>query len=270
MDINYLLFLYANQKSFDIPSKVQSDLREKIKESDFLVTDDQGTQRLIGMKYNSKLNKPPFITCVCMRHEMTAAKQIAFELGKKIYYNSKASARLFKYRAGAFIQSKDYNAVVSLYGRFFLPKRHNIISIKPNGDVYIKHHQLPPYFKLSFLVNILGEPDEIKSDNTNASNIKYSRWFDYGLEAVSYSGHKSYVGYICIYAKATKYSSMHASVDIYLGKDKIENAAPFESYRKYGNHFIAIRSLNKDQCIDCKKGEVAMLHISFGLYPSCC
>ena len=61
---------------------------------------------------------------------------------------------------------------------------------------------------------------------------------------------------------------MHASVDIYLGKDKIEVAAPFESYRKYGNHFVAIRSLSKDQCIDCKKGEVAMLHISFGNYPS--
>ena len=79
MNTNYLLFLYANQKSFDIPSKVQSGLREKIKESDFLVTDDSGTHRLIGLRFYPETKNPPVITCVCMRHEMTAAKQIAFE-----------------------------------------------------------------------------------------------------------------------------------------------------------------------------------------------
>ena len=268
MNTNYLLFLYSNQKSFDIPSQVQSDLRDKIKESDFLVADDSGTHRLIGLKYSSNSKYPPVITCVCMRHEMTTAKQIAFELGKKLYYDSNASARLFKYRARTTVHPKDYKAVLNLYTKFYAPKRHRIISIKPNGEIYIKNHKLPPYFKLSFLVDILGEPDEQGYTQNGTKNFKYYKWFDYGLEAVSYPGHKGYVGYICIYAKATKDSSMHASVDIYLGKDKIENAAPFESYRKYGNHFVAIRSLNKDQCIDCKKGEVAMLHISFGPYPS--
>ena len=267
MNTNYLLFLYANQKSFDIPSQVQSDLRDKIKESDFLVADDSGTHRLIGLKYYSESKNPPVITCLCMRHEMTAAKQIAFELGKKLYYDSNASARLFKYRAGAHLDPKDFNFVANLYSRFYKPKRHKRIIIKSNGEIYIRDQRLPSYFKLSYLVESLGEPDEEGFHENETENFKYYKWFDYGLEAVTYPGHKGYVGYICIYARETKDSAMHANIDIYLGKDKIENASPFESFRKYGNHFVAIKSLNKEQGLDCKKGEVAMLYIHFGFYP---
>ena len=64
MNNNFLLFLYSNQRSFDIPSQLQSDLRDKIKEADFLVTDDSGTHRLIGLKYYSESKHPPVITCV--------------------------------------------------------------------------------------------------------------------------------------------------------------------------------------------------------------
>lgn len=118
MNNNYLMFLYANQKSFDIPSRVQSDLRNKIKESDFLITDDSGTHRIIGIKYDYRSDFPPSITCVCMRHEITTARQLAFELGKKLYYDSNASARLFKYRVGEYLHTKDYKAVAPLYARF--------------------------------------------------------------------------------------------------------------------------------------------------------
>lgn len=264
----YLLFLYANQKSFDIPSKVQSSLREKIKESDFLVVDDTGTHRLVGLKYYPKSKKIPVITCVCLRHEMATAKQIAFEMRKKIYYDSNASARLFKYRVGTCVQKKDYEPVLNLYTKYYGPKRHKNISIKSNGQIYINNHLLPTYFKVSFLVKILGEPNEQEFHKEGAMKSKCYRWFDYGLEAVSYLGHKGYVGYMTINAKETKDISMHANVDIYLGKDKIEEAEPFERYLKYGRHCVAIKSLNKEQCLDCRKGEIAMVHISFGPYPS--
>lgn len=265
---NFLLFLYANQKSFDIPSKVQSGLHEKIKESDFLIADDAGTHRLVGLKYNSKSEEPPVITCVCMRHEMATAKQIAFEMRKKIYYDSKASARLFKYRVGTHVQKKDYEPVLNMYTKYYRPKRHKIISIKSNGQIYINNHLLPAYFKVSFLIGILGEPDEEELHKDWAMKSKDYRWFDYGLKAVSYLGHKGYVGYMTINARETKDIPMHANVDIYLGKDKIEDAAPFERYLKYGRHCVAIKSLNKEQCLDCRKGEIAMIHISFGPYPS--
>ena len=268
MNTNYLLFLYANQKSFDIPSKVQSSLREKIKESDFLIADETGTHRLVGLKFYSKSKETPVITCICMRHEMTAAKQIAFELGKKIYYDTKASARLFKYRVGTHVQKKDYEPVLKLYAKYYAPKRHKNIVIKSNGQIYINNHLLPPYFKLSFLVELLGEPNAKGCHEDYATKAKFYRWFDYGLEAGSYPGHKGYVGYMTINAKETIENPMHASIDIFLGKDKIEDAAPFERYLKYGRHCISIKNLNKDQCIDCGKGEIAMLQISFGPYPS--
>ena len=268
MNTNYLLFLYANQKSFDIPSKVQSDLRDKIKESDFLVTDDSGTHRLIGLRFYPETKNPPVITCVCMRHEMTVAKQIAFELGKKLYYDSKASARLFKYRAGSYLQKKDNNFVVNLYARFYAPKRHKRISIKSNGQIYINNTLLPSYFKLSFLEKILGEPDEKGCHDDYATKAKYYRWFDYGLEACSYPGHKGYVGYMNINAKETIENSIHAIVDIYLVNEKVEQAAPFERYLRYGRHCVAIKTLSQDQCVDCQKGEIAMINISYGPFPS--
>ena len=263
MNNNYLLFLYANQKSFDIPSQLQSGLRDKIKESDFLVADEKGTHRLIGLKFYSKSKKPPVITCVCMRHEMSSAKQIAFELRKKIYYDSNVSARLFKYRVGSCVQEKDFDCVLKLYTKFYAPKRHNNISIESNGAIYIKNRLLPPHFRVSYLVQLLGEPNESGVEEGLDVKAKYYRWFDYGIEAITLPGHSGYVSLIFIYAKETVETSMHASVGIYLGKDKIENAAPFEKILKYGRHYVCIRSLDKNQSLKCKKGEIAMLYISF-------
>ncbi len=47
--MNKLVFLSALQKPCAIPSRVQKNLREKIIKSDFLVADDKGTHRLIGL-----------------------------------------------------------------------------------------------------------------------------------------------------------------------------------------------------------------------------
>jgi hypothetical protein len=264
MNINELLFLYANQKSFDIPSKIQSGLREKIRNSDFLITDDSGTHRIIGVKYNHKLNKAPFITCVCMRHEMSVAKQIAFEYGKKLFYYSEASALIFKYQEGEFVHDNDMIILVLLYDKFYSSMWRNGIFIDLNGIFYIKNHCLPPYYKLSYLINILGEPDEKRN---GIYKQKYYIWYKYGIKAVTFSGHKGYVSQICIYVKAWEYNYLYEKVDIYLGLDKIENAASFESYRKYGNHFVGIRTQDKNGRFDCREGEIASVQIFYGFFP---
>ena len=113
------------------------------------------------------------------------------------------------------------------------------------------------------MVQLLGEPNESGVDEDLDVKAKYYRWFDYGIEAITLPGHSGYVSLIFIYAKETVETSMHASVGIYLGKDKIENAAPFEKILKYGRHYVCIRSLDKNQSLKCKKGEIAMLYISF-------
>ena len=116
--MNNLLKTYACQKPFSIPEKIQNNLKEKIQKSDFLVTDQKATHRLIGIHYDPKKRDSPIITCICMRHEMVMAKQIAFSLGKKIYYHSKVSARIFNYYEGEELRFEDFNVVAVLYADY--------------------------------------------------------------------------------------------------------------------------------------------------------
>ena len=262
-----LLFLYANQRNFTIPTKIQSNLYEKIKSSDFLIADEKGTHRLVGISYQDLNMNAPIITCVCMRHEMNTAKQIAFELNKKIYYDSAASALLFKYQAGQSLMLNDFNPIALLYSEFFRTKNtHKEIGIKiyPNGNIYLNGTPLPPHFKLSLLTELLGEPDK-KILEFNKIYI----WYDYGLEAISHPMQKNYVDSISIYAQKTKYSSINPAItDISLCGTKIEEACPYNNWHCYGKYAVIIRSLNKEQSCECKKGEIAMLCISFGLNTS--
>lgn len=95
------------------------NLRNRIKNSDFLVSDDNCIHRLIGLRYDSKTMSEPEITIVCSRHEMAAAKQIAFTFGKRIYTKSKVSAMLFhNYTSGQRIRWQDYNEVAKVYADF--------------------------------------------------------------------------------------------------------------------------------------------------------
>ncbi len=95
------------------------NLRNRIKSSDFLVSDDNCTHRLIGLRYDSKTMSEPEITIVCARHEMATAKQIAFTLGKRIYTKSKVSAMLFhNYTNGQRLRWQDYNEVAKVYADF--------------------------------------------------------------------------------------------------------------------------------------------------------
>ncbi len=121
--MNQLLILYANQKPFLIPTSVQSDLDKKIKTSDFLVSDDKGTHRLVGLKYVPGKMCAPVITFVCMRHEMALAKQLAFNTGKKIFYNSEVSAMLFKYQKGEVLHENDFLPVVMMYAQIIKSRR---------------------------------------------------------------------------------------------------------------------------------------------------
>ncbi len=94
-------------------------LQKGIKNSDFLVSDDSCIHRLIGLRYDSKTMSEPEITIVCARHEMAAAKQIAFSLGKRIYTKSKVSAMLFhNYTNGQRLRWQDYNEVAKVYADF--------------------------------------------------------------------------------------------------------------------------------------------------------
>ena len=99
-------------------------LRNKIKSSDFLVSDDSCTHRLVGLRYDSKTMSEPEITIICARHEMAVAKQIAFSLGKRIYLKSEFSAMLFRnYTSGQKIRCQDYNEVAKVYAQFVCSTR---------------------------------------------------------------------------------------------------------------------------------------------------
>lgn len=83
-----IVYLFLNKIDFSIHSE---KIRDAIKKSDFLISDDKCVHRLIGINFN---DYSPKITIICARHEMTVSKQIAFELGKKIYNDDLLSARL--------------------------------------------------------------------------------------------------------------------------------------------------------------------------------
>lgn len=101
-----------------------SMLYKGIKSSDFLVSDDSCIHRLVELRYDSKTMHEPEITIVCARHEMAAAKQIAFSLGKRIYQKTEVSARLFhNYTSGQRIRCQDYNEVAKVYAKFICSKK---------------------------------------------------------------------------------------------------------------------------------------------------
>ncbi len=98
-------------------NKPKSELYEKIKASDFLISDKSGTHRLAGLFYDKETMYAPKITLICMRHEVAAAKQIAFSLGKAIYADDELSASLFRKNIGDQIYGEDYEKVAKLYAK---------------------------------------------------------------------------------------------------------------------------------------------------------
>ena len=61
----------------------------------------------------------PKVTVICTRSEIPLVKKLVFENGKKIYYDSVASAVLFhNYRAGKEIEPKDFKYIIHYYANF--------------------------------------------------------------------------------------------------------------------------------------------------------
>lgn len=121
MDANLLYFSFFTKESFNKMLHTPKDeLYKKIKKSDILISDSKGTHRLVGLFYDKNKMDAPQISLICMKNEILFAKQIAFELGKKIVYDEKLSAELFnEYSVGEVIVGDSlFRKIAYLYANF--------------------------------------------------------------------------------------------------------------------------------------------------------
>ena len=201
----FLPFTYKTAQI--LPCATESELSEKIKESDFLISDAKCVHRMVGVKYNHKTMRRPKITFTAMRHEMILAKQIVFKLGKKIFYDGNFSASLFKYSAGDCIDKKYLQQLADYYRQFWhlseplckTPKKDiNQIDISEEG-FYINGSLLKPPFKIQALIRILGEPDKKEWKRGDGKKVKIAEWHKWGLVANTDFGKKDVVCMVFIY-----------------------------------------------------------------------
>ena len=94
----------------------ENEIREKIKISDFLISDDKCTHRLIGLRYDAKTMLEPEITLICYRYEMAVAKKLAFNFGKKIYHTTDLSVQLVRMRRK--VEPSLYKEIAILYAKY--------------------------------------------------------------------------------------------------------------------------------------------------------
>lgn len=120
MDANLLYFSFFTKESFNKMLHTPKDeLYKKIKKSDILISDSKGTHRLVGLFYDKNKMDAPQISLICMKSEILLAKQIAFELGKKIVYDEKLSAELFsEYSVGEVVGDSLWQQIAFLYALF--------------------------------------------------------------------------------------------------------------------------------------------------------
>lgn len=121
MNNNSYFLAFCNKYGFSpcYKNKTEETLLKKIRKSDFMIADDKCTHRMVGIYYREGSKQDPIVTVVCSRKEMPLARKIAFENGKKIYYDSDASALLFRnYYDGKVIQPDDFYSIVGYYANF--------------------------------------------------------------------------------------------------------------------------------------------------------
>lgn len=120
MDANLLYFSLFTKESFNKMLHTPKDeLYKKIKKSDILISDSKGTHRLVGLFYDKNKMDAPQLSLICMKSEILLAKQIAFELGKKIVYDEKLSAELFnEYSVGEVVGDSLWQQIAYLYALF--------------------------------------------------------------------------------------------------------------------------------------------------------
>lgn len=115
--------MFYHKYSFEISVE---KMKEGIKNSDFLVADNNCTHHFIGLKYKFN-DESPIITVICSRYEMATAKQIAFSLDKKIYYDDLLSGLLYsKYQTGEELRHSDFFPIARLYAKYMKAKRINM------------------------------------------------------------------------------------------------------------------------------------------------
>lgn len=117
MDKEILYFsLYAKKSFNQILNKPKSELYAGIRKSDFLISDAKGTHRLLGVFYGADKMYAPQISFICMKSEIVIAKQIAFELGKKIAPDEELSALLFRnHILGETVEKSTWRPLAKLY-----------------------------------------------------------------------------------------------------------------------------------------------------------
>lgn len=127
MDANLLYFSLFTKESFNKMLHTPKDeLYKKIKKSDILISDSKGTHRLVGLFYDKNKMDAPQLSLICMKSEILLAKQIAFELGKKIVYDGKLSAELFsEYSVGEVVGDSLWQQIAFLYALFVTFKEEN-------------------------------------------------------------------------------------------------------------------------------------------------
>ena len=169
-------------------------LEQKIYEADFLLADKTCTHHLIGIRYDNHKMNYPYITAICLQGELTCAKEIAFRLSKKIFYDTKLSARLLhKYQVGEKICSEcDCKVLVDYYLRFmengyFLKNEFCYSWTKADlsdaflqvswRNIRLNGMHLPIDLTFWDLKIALGEPSEIRKDNFLATyRYVWSKW----------------------------------------------------------------------------------------------
>ena len=102
-------------------------LVEMIKKSDFLISDEQGTHRLCGLKYDRNIMIYPQISCIIWHRDVGVAAKLAMILGKKILAQNDLSARIFKqYCVGGTLSDyDDLKEVAQLYAKYYGTERNH-------------------------------------------------------------------------------------------------------------------------------------------------
>ena len=254
-----------------IPAAILRDLREKIKNSDFLVTDDKGVHRLVGLKFCEKTDLAPSITCICMRHEMVCAKQIAFSFGKKIYYSSDYSAKLFSYSKGDVLLQSDYHEAAKLYRNLIEENARNkdfdenVIRVS-NSGLQIQGHLLKPFFRLNELICIIGKPDEREWLYPQEKSIEVCSWNKIGLRTIANSWDKNHIQSFHICKKEIKDKKIKSfQGDLYInGKTfKGKETAGIYGYFEIGRDALAVTARKNEKLELCENDEADFIGIEF-------
>ena len=273
--MNYNSFAYLYQRRQCLPMMKTSDIVQRIKNSDFLVADDKGTHRLVGLKYDAATMHCPKITIICMRHQVAQAKLVAFSLGKKIYYNSDTSTRLFGYAVGDFIQEKDHTCCAKLYSRFLQishtqkqeAKDYNRIRINAYGEIILLGKKLPSFFTVNDVRALLGKPDIARYADSYEREKEYI-WNEWGMRICSYCNERRIVHSVEICLKKNKFKNLpecarEVEIDDTLLQYNNKTCSGWTN-RKI---MRTIWAVDKEDTVCKKMTDVSILHITYESYP---